>query len=71
VKKDVVEIMVSTSYRHDGAFVEIRAKAGDLSEVVKNMSKILDILLQRRNEYRRIIRIERGAEDRASTPELV
>jgi hypothetical protein len=48
--------------------VEIRAKAGDLSEVMKNMSEILDILLQRRNKNRRIIRIKRGAEDGASPP---
>jgi hypothetical protein len=51
--------------------VEIRAKAGDLAEVMKNVSKTLDILLQRRNKNRRIVRIKRGAEDRASPPELV
>jgi hypothetical protein len=69
--KNVLEVNVPTSNRHNGALVEVGAKAGDNPKTVENKRQILEVLLDRRHKNGGVIREERGAQDGASPPQLM
>jgi hypothetical protein len=70
VLKDNIKINGLTTDRHDGALREVGAKAGDLSKMMKNGSKVLNVFLDRRHKHRRVIRVKRGTQNDSSSPKL-
>jgi hypothetical protein len=56
--KDVIKVKVATSNGHNGGFEDVRGEPGDLSEVMEDGSKVLDVFLDRSHEDGRIVRIK-------------
>jgi hypothetical protein len=58
--KNVLKVNVPATNRHNGALVEVGAKAGDKPKTMKNKRQVLKVLLDRRHKDGGVIREERG-----------
>jgi hypothetical protein len=61
--KDVIKVDVATTNKHDGALVEVSAKARDLSKAFKDGGEVLYVVLGGRKEDCRIVGVKIGPQN--------